>query len=506
MTPCWKCGAPSHSGLATRLPLAVPLPPAQGPSLDLTRLLVTNEAPPESTIPLIYCIISEEERLVEDLESQIERMQVALTQLIERRKETQESVHQHRAILSPVRRLPPELICEIFMLLRSAQDRNAPWHLGWICQSWRRIAISYPHLWCTFYTRVSGCIPGLETQLLRSAQAPLYVSFDGVYDEALQPLFLHCGRWSTLRIRGSYMDDASNFLHLAAGRAVQLKHLEVLCGDIEGLDDFLSTVTTLREVLLTNRTLIEASPLINIAWDQITVYRGRYRAENHLQILQAAPNLRECSLGCVLPWLDEPEAPPTTPISLLHLRRLYLDEYTLDKDDPGLLRHLTAPMLKDLLFHPRDGLQGNSLLPFIQRSACTLTKLVLNYRWPGKSSDLIDVIQALPTLTYLFVDGGFEAGGQTALFQAMTTSDSSHDLCPNLGTLFYGSRLKPIPHDPFDTMIRSRFGRCTFVRIFTFDDLTPNLSAAIEAWRAEGLDVAWLAYDDEKITAAASGY
>ncbi|KAJ7661350.1 hypothetical protein DFH06DRAFT_943334, partial [Mycena polygramma] len=64
-----------------------------------------------------------------------------------------EHLREHRAILHPLRRAPPELICEIFACTLDSLDGvdifspAPPWYLGQICQSWRLWALAYPRLW-----------------------------------------------------------------------------------------------------------------------------------------------------------------------------------------------------------------------------------------------------------------------------------------------------------------------------------------------------------------------
>ncbi|KAJ7656250.1 hypothetical protein DFH06DRAFT_1410735 [Mycena polygramma] len=62
-------------------------------------------------------------------------------------------VNFSEAILHPLRRAPPELMCEIFActLDDSGNDNGLgyapPWYLGQICRSWRLCALAYPRLW-----------------------------------------------------------------------------------------------------------------------------------------------------------------------------------------------------------------------------------------------------------------------------------------------------------------------------------------------------------------------
>ncbi|KAJ7608225.1 hypothetical protein FB45DRAFT_690462, partial [Roridomyces roridus] len=54
------------------------------------------------------------------------------------------SIRKHSAILSAVRRMPPELWNEIF---KSASFAAPPWSLGLVCRSWRNVALANPYLW-----------------------------------------------------------------------------------------------------------------------------------------------------------------------------------------------------------------------------------------------------------------------------------------------------------------------------------------------------------------------
>ncbi|KAJ7622479.1 hypothetical protein FB45DRAFT_689065, partial [Roridomyces roridus] len=55
---------------------------------------------------------------------------------------------------SPVRRVPPEVLCEIFARVRPVPRRisfyeveQPPWILGHICRLWRDTALACPRLW-----------------------------------------------------------------------------------------------------------------------------------------------------------------------------------------------------------------------------------------------------------------------------------------------------------------------------------------------------------------------
>jgi hypothetical protein len=112
-----------------------------GASLDFTHLLASNDAPLDSQIPIICAIISDSEKRVDALNAQIYVLQAALAQLVRSRNEATGKICQYRSILSPVRRVPAELICAIFDLALSSGNLDEstpstpPLFLGHICQS-----------------------------------------------------------------------------------------------------------------------------------------------------------------------------------------------------------------------------------------------------------------------------------------------------------------------------------------------------------------------------------
>ncbi|KAJ7140901.1 hypothetical protein C8R44DRAFT_604578, partial [Mycena epipterygia] len=130
------------------------LEPLPAVPLHLAHLFACNDAPFGAEIPSIRgLLVSSQERL-NLLDSQIDDLQSTLARLIGERTETAEFVRQHTAVLSPFRRVPPELICEILALALPCTRRlheyvvnQPPWRFGHICRSWRHAALAYPRLW-----------------------------------------------------------------------------------------------------------------------------------------------------------------------------------------------------------------------------------------------------------------------------------------------------------------------------------------------------------------------
>ncbi|KAF7335673.1 F-box domain-containing protein [Mycena venus] len=343
---CWKCGAPTPSS-----PFWVdPSPATTVNSLDFTRLRTGNDVPLDSEIPFICDMISEGQDQLDDLEIQIRNLEAALAKLIQRRDEIAEHVRQHRVILNPIRRFPPELLCEIFALTLcdvSGEDEipdQPPWYLGQICRSWRLSALAYPNLWTSIIIPPSS-IPCsmVKAQLHRSANAPLKVYWavnenGRTIDPQLADIIAaQCSRWAFLRLDIFRSSDVLNWLLPVSGRLTSLKRLEVLHAPGEVIPDFLSSAPSLSEVVLTDWQFGFYSPKIRIPWGQITHYRGAYEGSSQLAILKAAPNLLQCSIS--FEHFDDVD--PSSIIVLPHLRRLCMEM-------PQFLVHISAPSLEEL--------------------------------------------------------------------------------------------------------------------------------------------------------------
>ncbi|KAJ7658379.1 hypothetical protein DFH06DRAFT_1044791, partial [Mycena polygramma] len=169
--PCWNCGIPAASP---------PLPSIQKDRF--THLRTSNDPPLDSDIPGVREIISYGEQRLATLENEVYDLEATLEKLVQRRDDAAQHLREHLAIVHPLRRTPPELICEIFaMTLDTVDDSThvkgtgykAPWYLGHICRSWRLWAVSYPPLWNHITIPSSpACSKDsavLETLLLRSS-------------------------------------------------------------------------------------------------------------------------------------------------------------------------------------------------------------------------------------------------------------------------------------------------------------------------------------------------
>ncbi|KAJ6594630.1 hypothetical protein B0H19DRAFT_921280, partial [Mycena capillaripes] len=115
--------------------------------------LGTNYSPDDEEVLKIKTFLIEPRLRLKCLANEIAELQKTIDKLSAERDGLGAFVEAHQALISPVRRLPLDIIQEIFVAcipthrncVMSASE--APVLLGRICSSWRAISLSTPRLW-----------------------------------------------------------------------------------------------------------------------------------------------------------------------------------------------------------------------------------------------------------------------------------------------------------------------------------------------------------------------
>ncbi|KAJ8095782.1 hypothetical protein PM082_022889 [Marasmius tenuissimus] len=158
-----------------------------------SNVLDTNYVPSEEEVEEIRSIIRGPEDEVMKLSEEITRLQA-------QREELQRFAERHRHLISTARRIPGELLGEIFVkclpkkTLPARSVKDAPLLLTTVCRSWRSVALRTPRLWNsihiflphppgeflygeeTFSNLMKGRQEGVRLWLERSGGLPLVVS------------------------------------------------------------------------------------------------------------------------------------------------------------------------------------------------------------------------------------------------------------------------------------------------------------------------------------------
>ncbi|KZP22084.1 hypothetical protein FIBSPDRAFT_825072, partial [Athelia psychrophila] len=121
------------------------LKPLESPFPGLLNL-DSNVVLPSSQTNIIASMISSALWDVLQLDQDILRLENTIGELCRKRDEIQSFAIAHKALVSPIRQVPPEVITEVF--LHSVEgNHESPLLLASICRRWRLIALSSPQIW-----------------------------------------------------------------------------------------------------------------------------------------------------------------------------------------------------------------------------------------------------------------------------------------------------------------------------------------------------------------------
>ncbi|KAJ7691951.1 hypothetical protein B0H17DRAFT_851561, partial [Mycena rosella] len=118
--------------------------------------LTSNEVPLELDLPAVKSVVSQADARLVCLDTEISRLRDRLKQAEDERAAVWSARVRSSAILSTLRRMPPEVLGEIFSwTLPSVGEAldpkfgvgRSPWVLTHISSHWRAVAISTPSLW-----------------------------------------------------------------------------------------------------------------------------------------------------------------------------------------------------------------------------------------------------------------------------------------------------------------------------------------------------------------------
>ncbi|THU77203.1 hypothetical protein K435DRAFT_878147 [Dendrothele bispora CBS 962.96] len=432
------------------------------------------------------------------LDSKIHECQKDLQNLLKERERIDEISRHYRTVLNPVRRIPREVLMEIFRHFvgfdeekleqerppKSLDTKQGPWVIGKVCKEWRATINTESSLWrfvgmdLDSLSRISKKeLSRLEylliTQLNRSKFQPLHLyltmeqaepSFD---HPILACLLSHCSRWTSLRIRAPYRVFQSTFSFIS-GNLFSLKLLMLAVvgqshqWQLSELPPDLSIAFPNRACAL--ETVHVFTPSIVkfvLPWSTVKniIFRDRAESPEGIEdILRNACSLRACEIDYSY------SEPLPQHLSLATLSVLCLH----GSGTHHLFDSLTLPNLRALSIRV-PFLHGwiDHFQSFVQRSECNLDTLSLRHNYFDKDpleneermrATLVKVLQTSPSVRTLFFETGVDSIIQSVLFEMYRWA---HTLLPNLnhfGYSFSGLSLRPrLDHldDVFD-MTQSR--------------------------------------------------
>ncbi|ESK87647.1 hypothetical protein Moror_1922 [Moniliophthora roreri MCA 2997] len=164
-----------------------------------THLLSTNYTPDSQESTQIAAFLRKPQEDLDSLNDEIKQLQASLNNLIAQRDAVRFYIDRHRALLSPFRRLPADILRQIFIQCLPTDQypvrstSTAPLLVTRVCRFWRAIALSTPQLWCAIHIYIPQLMSevdleahvslidkrreGVEHWLKRSGTLPLCISF-----------------------------------------------------------------------------------------------------------------------------------------------------------------------------------------------------------------------------------------------------------------------------------------------------------------------------------------
>ncbi|KAJ7440783.1 hypothetical protein B0H11DRAFT_1882929 [Mycena galericulata] len=158
--------------------------------MNLVPLSSTNCPPSDLEAREIRRLIQEGDAHIAEVDVEIQRTVAALEVLRDRRDVYHQEVDALHAIISPIRRFPPEILSEVFLAglkeailsasYPSSHPSQPPILFGRVCSGWRRVALNTPKLWADIQLELtkpvrSGTISLITDFVRRSRPLPLSI-------------------------------------------------------------------------------------------------------------------------------------------------------------------------------------------------------------------------------------------------------------------------------------------------------------------------------------------
>ncbi|KAF7345454.1 ABC protein [Mycena venus] len=450
---CSECGTLSSSGPHAEDAFMA------APGTRHHALFTTNEPPEPSEIPFIQSVISKADARIACLDDEISRIQEKLKKLEEERASLSSYRMRNRSILSPLRRMPPEVLGEIFWWtlpsLASQLDRrgfdttNSPWVLTQISSSWRAISIATSSLWSRVIIDYSETrdpssaypLPLAEAQIHRAQVLKIHFYGSETADsrpqiQMFQLLSQHCSRWEELSL--GLTSVLIPLLISLRGQFASLQRLWLEWSDlanqaaVQPIDCFESASSLVEFGAFNEYHVVPIALPIH----QLTCFQMYLPWKEYGRILRHTFNLVEARLVIAShdsdPWPDTDET-----IHLLQLRHLYVS-------DSKILDYLKTPALVGLALDVGENEEADHILqhldPFAARSACLLRRLSLSGFPDARTAT--QMLQKLPFITELTItiEDSSARFGINLLMSDLTVSQFPERtvVAPQLRCMFFG--------------------------------------------------------------------
>ncbi|KAF7966189.1 hypothetical protein HWV62_39716 [Athelia sp. TMB] len=388
-----------------------------------------------------------------DVDSELARLDSALTQLQAaqerlqlKRGALQQYSTAHAALLSPIRRMPPEILAAIFEHLlpehwysKDQRSRMLPSH---VCKRWRALSLSTPHFWNEISVMVDRRdiirqLDRAKAWLARAGGCPLTVTLSCMepkcqaqWKSALDILLPHSKRWVHAAIYSRIPDGLADL----KDNLPMLESLQTSFAEWPVPAPF-ESAPKLCQVYMKACDLLNGAGL---PWAQLTDLEVTCSSvQQSLAILKKVPNVVSYKVTLSALFDADPIAVPheVPPLRLGNLERL---EVVGQDSISGFHESLELPALIAYTYEePGEGDTGwslSSLSSLIARSSCPITDVHIQSDRAAGKDDVALLFQHTPCLQTLYIC----MGGATSnnVLQALAIRPEATCLAPQLRALF----------------------------------------------------------------------
>jgi hypothetical protein len=406
-------------------------------------ILKTNEAPLDVQLPSLRANQLEAITELEKVDQKIEAIRSTLSDAITHRARLQKVVDDFRSALSPIRRVPSEIVHKILKDIDTKDSAilrrkpglnvtlyNGPWRFSTVCQLWRAVAIQSPEFWSHIHIdfrlnnhreyRSLGLCALLDEGIRRSASRGIRVSLDqeplsskeeenSVRErneddsgrDVIKALFDHSSQIRTLAMKMCSSPMLNDILSSSrcSFTSLQCLSIELMFCDPENGSDILEAFygsPSLVEVKLDRFPVAKPYRELHFPWNQLQVFEhipSRSLADA-IDVVRFCPRLQKYKAACFNMHTLNLTVPPT---AVHHTAITHLE---LAKDSLPLLQHTRIPSLTVLrMLSAIDNSQLTTLAQFISRSRCLIQDLHISLLHTSPRYDAF--LELFPSLTRL---------------------------------------------------------------------------------------------------------
>ncbi|KAJ7267344.1 hypothetical protein C8J57DRAFT_364296 [Mycena rebaudengoi] len=394
-------------------------------------ILNTNTVPSDAECQSINDLLKNPRKQCADFNAQISRMQKSLDDLMRDRDELQSFIDAHLALVSPARRLPDDVIREIFVAALPSRNcimsaTEPPLLLCKICRPWRALALSTPQLWASVHiavpssSRMEKMTTMVDNWLSRSGVLPLSLSVvvsntaepDIDVSTLLNSLIHFSSRWKKFSLT---LPSLLSFSPLSKVSPEHLSMLEHVCVKRQtfhgepvhsGFEVWRSIFAFIGAPNLRNAFLNpQLAQCLSLPWGQLRHLNLSNDTSAYIASHTALAILRQCVglESCVLAvnFDAEIEAPPPEPCRMEHLQYLSLETSGEESLSP-FCENLQLPNLRFLEYCDF----GDVRLRFLPILSTAHLVESLSIQSRPSITDLVEALRLMPMLLDLRLEDG----------------------------------------------------------------------------------------------------